>query len=151
MKTLPTEQLLLKSPGGSLILTTHRVRYETQGVGNGELISILLEELASCAMIRASSPILLVIAAIAFVLGLVGSMVGNGFGNNSGAVIIGTIVAILFVLFYFATRRQVLSLASAGATIQVNVVGMKMEMVKEFIEQAEEAKNARYLSRSGVV
>lgn len=120
-------------------------------MGSGEIISILLEELASCAMVRASQPVLLILAAIAFVLGIFGSLMGGSYGNNSGAFIIGVIVAVLFVLFYFGSRRQVLSLASAGATIQVSVVGMKMEMVKDFIEQAEEAKNARYFSRTGAV
>ena len=147
MKILPSEQVLLKSPGGSLILTTHRVRYETQAMGSGEIISILLEELASCAMVRASQPVLLILAAIAFVLGAVGNLLGGGLGSLT----IGVIVAFLFVIFYFGSRRQVLSLASAGATIQVSVVGWEMEMVKDFIEQAEEAKNARYFSRTVAV
>jgi hypothetical protein len=142
MNLMPKEVVLLESEGKSLILTTHRVRYEFEAFGNSEIRSIMLEELASCAMVRSSNIIFLVLAGICLILGVLVAAGGRG---NEGALIIGVLVAVVFVVAYFASRRQVLALASAGTTISVNTQRMKLETAKQFIEQTEAAKNARYL------
>jgi hypothetical protein len=54
MNLMPSEKVLLESTGKDLILTTHRVRYEYEALGFGEVRSIMLEELASCAIVPAS-------------------------------------------------------------------------------------------------
>jgi hypothetical protein len=139
----PNEQVLLKSPGGGLILTTHRVRYEVQSAGSGMLICIMLEEIVSCGIIRVQHPVLLVIAAISFLLGIVGWL----YDASSAAGFGGILVGLVLVGIFFATRQQLLALASAGATIRVNTAGMKAEMVTAFVDQVEFAKNARYFVR----
>jgi hypothetical protein len=86
----------------------------------------------------------LVLAGICFVLSL---LVGSR-SRNDGALYTGVIIAIVLVIAYFASRRQVLSFASAGTTITVIVMfaaGMRMATAIQFIELAEAAKNARYL------
>ena len=142
MNLMPNESVLLESEGKSLILTTHRVRYQVEAFGNAAIRSIMLEELASCALVRSSNIILLVLAGICFVLGL---LVAAGGRRMEGALVIGVILAVVFVIAYFASRRQVLALASAGTTIMVSTQGMKLEVAKQFIERTEAAKNARYL------
>jgi hypothetical protein len=102
----------------------------------------MLEELASCAMLRSSNIILLILAGICL---LGGVMVAASGPRNEGALIVGVLLSMVLVIAYFASRRQVLALASAGTTITVKTQGMKLEAVKEFIEQTEAAKNSRYL------
>ena len=142
MNPMQGEAVLLQAAGNRLILSTHRIRYETEAMGSAEIKSIMLEELASVAMVRSSNVILLILAAISLIGGVLVAASGR---SNEGALIIGVIVAIVLAVLYFASRRQVLSLASAGATITVNTQGMKLDVVKEFIERTEAAKNERFM------
>lgn len=143
MNLMPNESMLLEWKGGILILTTHRVRYQVETFGNTEIKSIMLEELASCTLVRSSYIIFLVFAGICFVLGLVIAAFFNSPGETrGGAFLIGLVLAVVFLIIYFTSQHQVLTLASAGTTISVN---MKLEAAKQFIERTEAAKNARYL------
>jgi hypothetical protein len=138
----PNEQVLFKSPGGGLVLTTHRIRHEMQHGGSRVLISIMLEEVASCGVFRVHQPVLLAIAAISFILGVVVSSTSGGSGD---AVIIGVLGALVLVGFYFASRQHVLVLGSAGATIRADVRSLTPDIVRDFIDRLEFAKNSRYL------
>lgn len=144
MELLPDEKVLLLSDDNELTLTTHRVRLESQSLGRAQIISIMLEELASCSMTRVSHPIFLILAGVSIVIGAV--VASNGRGNE-GALTLGLVAAVVFVILYFANRQQIIALASAGATINVNTQGMNPETVRAFINRAETAKNARYLLR----
>jgi hypothetical protein len=135
------ETVLVKVAGNRLVLSTHRVRYETEDMGNAVLKSIMLEELASVAMVRTSNVVLLILAAISLVLGVALSASNQA----QEPFVIGAVAAAILAVLFFASRRQVLSLASAGTTITVSMQGMKLEAVKEFIERTEAAKNTRYL------
>lgn len=141
MNLLPNETVLRESSGKTLVLTTHRVRHTTQGTGNVSVRSIMLEELASCALFKTSQPIFLIIAGICSVLGLLITLSGRSAEPLIGALILGGI----FVIIYFASQQQTIAFASAGTTIRINAGGMKLEAAKEFIEIAEQAKNARFL------
>jgi len=147
MNLLANERVLQESSSKRLILTTHRVRYQVEVLGKAEIKSIMLEELASCAMVRSSNIILLVLAGGVFLLGVLAAANGP---RNEGALGIAFIVAIAFLIAYFASRRQIIALASAGATISVSTKGMKVETIKQFIDQIEAAKNARYLLGRGI-
>lgn len=136
MNLMPGEKILLESDGKGLVLTTHKVRYEYEGVGFGEIRSIMLEELASCAMTRSSNPIFLIVAAICFIAGV---------AIGRASIVGGVILALIFLVIFFATRKQALLLASAGATITFDTRGMSPEDVKKFIDRTEAAKNERYL------
>ena len=141
MRPMQGETVLLKVAGNRLILSTHRVRYETEDMAHTTLKSIMLEELASVAMVRTNNVVLLILAAISLTLGVAISA-----GNRAEEpFIIGALGAAILVVLFFASRKQVLSLASAGTTITVSMQGMKLDAVKEFIERTEAAKNARYL------
>ena len=142
MNLMPNESVLLESESKTLILTTHRVRYQLETFGNAAIRSIMLEELASCALVRSSNIIFLVLAGISFVLGL---FVTVGANRMESAFFFGAIFAGVFVIAYFSSRQQVLALASAGVTIVVNTQGMKLEVAKQFIERTEAAKNERFL------
>jgi hypothetical protein len=146
MNSMPNEIVLFESESKRLILTTHRVRYQFESLGNAEIRSIMLEELASCTLLRSNNIIFLVLAGVCFILGGLVAAVGR---DTEVALIIGILLSIVFVVIYFATRQQILALASSGTTIKVNTESMKLETAKQFIEQAEAAKNVRYLLAKG--
>jgi hypothetical protein len=148
MKLLPPdEKTLFESPGDGLVLTTHRVRYEVRAGGSSTLISIMLDEVASCGVARVQQIVLLAIAAISLIGGVLVSMTSNGAGVP---FVVGLVIALVLVGVFFGSREQVLVIASAGATIRANVIDMDPDIVSDFVDQLEFAKNARYLaSRAG--
>ena len=101
----------------------------------------MLEEFASCALSKTSQPIFLILAAICAILGLL--MTGNA--RSPAPLIGGLVLGGIFVIIYFVSQQQVIAFASAGTTIRINAGGMKLEVAKDFIDTAEQAKNARYL------
>lgn len=100
----------------------------------------MLEEIASCALIRTSQPIMLMIAAVCVIGGALVAASGEAIG-----LVIGVLVALLFGLLYLTSRQQILSLASAGATIKTSTKGMNLEIAHQMIDAIEAAKGARYL------
>ncbi len=134
MNLLPNEKVLLRSDEEDLVLTTHRVRYQAKAWRNVEIRSIMLDELASCALTRSKNTMFLVAAALSLI-----------FGDAVIAAGSGKVLAALLVLAYFTNRRQILALASAGTRISFDIEGMAPETVVQFIERAEAAKNSRYL------
>jgi hypothetical protein len=147
MQLLTDERIILESDPRALTLTTHRVRYEYNRTGRGEVISIMLEEIASCAIARRSRPLLLIIAAIIFLLALV--LATTSQYRSNVFFVGGLIVSGLLVVAYSLTKQQVLEIASAGASIQQATASMKMESVVDFIDAVEEAKNERYRGVGG--
>ncbi|HEY6348288.1 MAG TPA: hypothetical protein VI636_02650 [Candidatus Angelobacter sp.] len=73
MNPLPGERLLLQSDNNAFVLTSHRVRFETQMTGLKKVTSIMLEELSACEITTMSKPWLLVLAAVVFLAGLASS------------------------------------------------------------------------------
>lgn len=145
MTTLPDENIVWKSASGALTLTSHRVRYQTGTGSNMMLISIMLEELASVGLIRSSNIALLVLGAVAAVLGLV-----VGAAQSSGAaMVIGLVVGGILIALYFATRQTLLAFGSAGSSIRTLVTGMKLPEILQLVEATDAAKNQRSLLLAG--
>jgi hypothetical protein len=142
MNLMPDEKILLESDPKGLILTTHRIRSEDEGLGNAQIKSIMLEELASCAIVQTSNNVLLILAALCVLIGLLLTAGGRG---DAAPFILSLLIAGILIAAYFSSRQQVLALASAGTTIRTNTKGMKLQAVKQFIDRVEVAKNERYL------
>lgn len=142
MNDLPGEKIIIESDNTVLVLTTHRVRYDAMGKGTGwadrtELVSIMLEELAACAIMRTSYPILLLLA----LMGLLIVLLVNG------GAIVGIVLTLVSLGGFLASRRHVLLLASTGGVrIQVNIASMSLQAVREFIDEVEKVKNQRFLA-----
>lgn len=142
MNLLPNEKIIIESDNNTLILTTHRVRYDAIGKGGGwadrtELVSIMLEELASCAITRISYPMLLLLALVGLLLAVL----------VEDRAIVGIAIAVLFAGGFFMSQRQVLLLTSTGGgKIQINTGNMTLQAVREFIDEVEKAKNERFLA-----
>jgi hypothetical protein len=142
MNYFPDEKVLLESDNNVLVLTTHRVRYDAIGKGGGwadrtEFVSILLEELASCAITHTSYPMLLLLALAGLLLAIL----------IPDRAIVGIAIAVLFAGGFFMSQRQVLRLSSTGGgQIQVNTASMTLQAVREFVDEVERAKNQRFLA-----
>jgi hypothetical protein len=55
--------------------------------------------------------------------------------------LVGIGIALVLLAIYFITREQYLTVSSAASAINVKVKGMKVELVKEFIDALESAKH----------
>jgi hypothetical protein len=149
MKLLPGEHILYEASGGIVKVTTHRIRYDWQESGTGVIKSIMLEEVASCTVTRQSSPWLSAVAAICVLGGLIAEA-----GSERGALVGGLFLGAIFWIAYWLTRKQVITIASARATIFLNAKSWPLEEVRELLDLIEAAKNTRYLKepiRSGIV
>lgn len=129
---LPDERVVMSSDKDILTLTTRRVRYDSTLFGSSLIISITLDSIASCGLVTKSHPILLLLAAAALI----------------GAWVIGALEGILLgavlVVFYFLTRRAVISIASnGGQTILCPTKGMDRSVIIEFLEAVEREKLQR--------
>jgi hypothetical protein len=148
MRVLPGEHVLYESEStknGTLTVSTHRVTHEQHGVGQGTIKSIMLEEVASCAMMRQTYPALLVLAVISVVVGVIANLQDR---RDLAPVGIGLLIGVVLVLCYFGKREQGVTIASAGATIFFNTVGWTLAEVRELMDEVDGAKNARYLAHS---
>jgi hypothetical protein len=131
MNLMNDEKNIIESDKGQLVLTSHRVRFDVSTAGQRKIVSIMLDELCSCELNYKSHIILILLAVLSVLFGFVG---------GSDAIVAGIIGAIVFAIAYFLTRKQMLSLSSAGAVINVEAKGMKSEDVKDFIDAVELAK-----------
>ena len=132
MKLMDNEKRILESDKGQLVLTTHRVRFDASTAGQRKIVSIMLDELSSCELNYKSYIILLLLAVLSVIFGFAGGALGT--------IIAGIVGAVVFVAAYMLTRKQMLSLSSAGGTIDVEARGMKSEDIKDFIDATERAK-----------
>ena len=137
---LKGEELIQQSPNNVVVLTTHRVRYHATSSSDAHLVSIMLEKVSSCEVKYQSSPVLLVLGAIAIVVAIV------GFNQLGGVQISGILLtaAVVLIIAYFASRKHIVSIASdGGSRISFATNGMKRETVVSFINGIEKAKVER--------
>jgi hypothetical protein len=94
-------------------------------------------------MTRKTHPLLLVLAALAFLAGIYSDLDGRG----ETLFVAFVVIAVALLLAYFMSQRQLIELASAGVSIRANTTGMSTNSVRMFINETEAAKNARYFAR----
>jgi EamA domain-containing membrane protein RarD len=137
MKLLPNEKMIIETDEKELVLTSHRVRYNAKSTNNAEFMSIMLNEVASCGIVKKTKPLLL---ALAIIIALIGLYVGAK--ESQTAAIVFILIAFFFGVGYFLTIRKMLEIASAGSSILLNVSKMSMNQIIEFVDELEGAKNA---------
>jgi hypothetical protein len=125
------EKKIMESGNGELILTTHRVRYDSKIMGKQTIVSMMLDEVCSCEMNYKSNAILVLLAGLSFLAGFSGIYLP----------LVGIGIALVLLAIYFITREQYLTISSAASAINVKVKGMKVELIKEFIDALESAKH----------
>src|SRR5437762_4197148 len=103
MNHLQGEAVLFQVAGNKLTLSTHRVRYESDTLGSAEIKSIMLEEVASIAMVHSSNIAFLVLAAISLIVGFV---VAANDQRMQGAIVVGVIAAIVLAVRFFCVAAS---------------------------------------------
>ena len=150
MQLLQDEKILVTTEHDLLVLTTHRVRYNHRRWDRAQAVSIMLEEVSSCAVGFNSRIDLLISAALALVLALFCWVQGpeymNSFLTGALAFFFGCLFAVL-ISRYLVSRRKLLSIHSAWGAIVAPLLGMTFEQGQRFIHSLEAAKNARRLSQ----
>ncbi|PSQ67832.1 MAG: hypothetical protein BRD26_09795 [Bacteroidetes bacterium QH_1_64_81] len=129
------EEIILESDTGEFTLTTHKVRLTARQFGQASVKSIMLQELTGCEIRYVSKPWLLVLAAIAFIGGLL-------IGNES-AVTLGVVVAVAAVAAYFKFRHQAVVLSSPSVKLNLSLKGMSLDSAVDMIDKVESAKHER--------
>jgi hypothetical protein len=141
---LQTGEQILGGNEADLLVTSHRIRMSWSSNGETHFQSIMLEEIASSYLGSKNNPLLLLLAAICAVLGVLFS---TDRSYEGGPLVAGILAAGILVLFYFMTRKKVITFASAGDKMYVNVSRMSFQDAKEIINLVEDAKNERYIRR----
>ena len=140
---LPDEQIVMSSTDDSLVLTNRRVYYDSVSIGRSSLISVTLDAVASCGLVTRSYPILLILAAVDFLIFLSVDTASFFAANRSFMLVFG----IALIIAYIATRKAVISIASNGGDkiiVLANSIGRKQ--VIRFIDAIELQKH-RYMER----
>jgi hypothetical protein len=132
IEMLKDEQVVLSSENDALILTTKRVRYKSEVWGSTDLVSMTLNSVASCVYKTKSYPIILILAAIAFILAI---------AEHRDMAIYLVFLSVILIVAYFMTRQAVLLISSnGGEAIVAPVKGMSQERITKFIDALENEK-----------
>ena len=129
----PGEEFVKGINSDALVLTTKRVRYDSAVVGKSVYMSITLDSVASCALRTKSSPLLLLLGAVALLFAF------SQRNNDVQTLFIGA--AVVLGLAYLITRRKVISIASnSGEGILASEAGMSRSSIIEFFGAIEQEK-----------
>jgi len=138
------EEILTQSNKSIVTLTTHRIRYNNSESGSAHIVSMLLENLSSIEVNYKSNPVVLALGVIIAVCGII--MSNNT--HDTSIAIAGLAIGAVLILYYFRSRKHIISIASnGGAKIQFETGGMKRDAVIEFINKIETAKHKRSRNR----
>lgn len=140
MKLLQGERMLMESSGKVLTLTSSRVRYDANERGSSKVISITLDAVSSCSLATRSYPMLLILCALAGIVGVILTT------SRNDASTVFYFAAVALGLAYLFLRSAILEVSSAGGTIVVPARGMSREALLEFVDAVDEAK-LRFLDR----
>jgi hypothetical protein len=130
------EKLITRSENGLIQLTNHKIRYVSQSFGKASIVSIMLNEVTTIEVhFKSFLPALL----IGILLVLTGLSLGV---QNQGSALLGLLFAGgLFILYYFLTRKHVVSIYSRGnRSIDFESNSLGRDAIMKFINQVEKAK-----------
>jgi len=147
MEKISGEETLLSTPIGStnLTLTTHRVRSDWKIKGGSIVMSITLDAVVFCGLVRKSYPVFLVLAVIAFAVAFAGFFAD--YPENLGIGI--SILGLFFLIIYFKTRSVTLDVSSANGSLSFKASGISPDRFSGIIDEIEAAK-LRYLGKERV-
>ncbi|HUL41111.1 MAG TPA: hypothetical protein VLV32_04290 [Burkholderiales bacterium] len=140
MHYMPGEKILFESKSTKLVLTTHRVRFESRTLGRKLVTSFMLEEIVSCNLIYRNHPSFI---GVGIVFGIAGFYLVR---YVDFAWAIGLTFMALCLLAYLATIERAVVLSSSNAVMNVPLGVLGDQDPIEFIDEVETAKNARYVS-----
>ena len=138
LSLFPDEKILTRSNDDIIVLTTHRICYESKQFNRAYNQSIMLEHITSCENSNTNQNWLLVVAAILVVLSI--SEYNN---HNPQAGNMGIFGAVLCGIVYYFSRRNLIVIASPSTKMRIPATGMSREQVLAFINRVEQAKYKR--------
>lgn len=150
MLSIPGETILYGTVDSDFVITSHRIRASSKGLGQADLISIMLEELNSSTLKYSSHPLFFLVAFVALIGGGLTSLFLRTPNTNLGALLkfaplcTGGVVAVGLVFLYIVTRQLTLVFASGGASITLDAMRLGMATTRDLIDTVEIAKNYRY-------
>ncbi|GDX53477.1 hypothetical protein LBMAG27_25240 [Bacteroidota bacterium] len=137
---LEGEEIISQSNDKQVTLTTYRVYYDSSQFGKAHTASIMLEKISSVEIHYSSWILFLILGGLFAIAGL-----ACGANNQGPAMMLGLAIAAVLILFYFLTRKHVVTIASdGGAKINFRTKGIKREAIIDFMNQVDKAKNNRY-------
>ena len=142
MQLMSAEEILhrLKSSAAETTLTTHRLRYIEKSAGSVNITSIMLEEICSCGISYKSNPWLFFLSFISAVASIAVLLV-----TGITYAWAGMVLAIIFLIAYFVSRSGIITVSSAGSSVNIRTTGISLDEQNQFIDDLELAKNRRYL------
>ncbi|GGH82530.1 hypothetical protein HNQ91_005828 [Filimonas zeae] len=133
---LPNEEKLLAYNGTDLILTNQRVSIEDRRLGD---VNFFLEHIAAITTAQKGYKVLLVPGCLSVLTGLV--LLTAGVSNQFQIFLIA---GIIMLLFWWATKKSVLSIVSdKGVVSNVDVDIMTKDEIQSMIDDIEEARQSR--------
>jgi hypothetical protein len=133
IRPIDGEQTILAS--GVLTVTSHRIRLHSAGGGQAHVVGMLLESVTGCELTHVAHRGLLVLAAL-------GLLSGVGLNHMDGALVVGIGLALVSVVAYFLTRRQVVRVSSPSTQMDVEVKRASFDEAIGIVEAIEHAKHA---------
>lgn len=130
---LPEENVITRSPDDQIVLTNFRIRYANNR--GKDIVSLMLDNVDSIRTRFESSPWLIILGIACLVAAAVFAADDEGYY----AIITG-IAGITCFLLYWNSRRHVVTIASASASIVFQIKDMTTESVLQFINQIEDAR-----------
>ncbi|XOV66806.1 MAG: hypothetical protein ACFHU9_14365 [Fluviicola sp.] len=131
------EKTITESSNGLIKLTNHKIRYVSKSYGKARIISMMLNEV-SAIEVHFRSYIPALIMGILFFLGALIVAADNQRNQTPlGLMIVG----IIFVIYYFLSRKHVVSIVARGkGSIDFESKGISTNEIIHFVNKVEMAK-----------
>lgn len=140
MKKLENENVILTSNNDKVILTDHRIHMKVKDWGIDYSIGIFLEDISSIEVKYKSSLILL----LAGIISIVGSVLYGLSENQSGILVLGLILGLILLAFWWFSRQHIVSISpNGGAKLNFSIQGFEAEKVEDFVWKVSKAKAER--------
>jgi hypothetical protein len=135
MKLLQNEQELMSSVGKKVILTNYRISQKDELTGKSYSISIFLEDISSIENQYKSSPVFLIIAAIALL---------GGFATGGSIMLLGLVASLILVAMWWFSRKHIITIKpNGGSSLNILVEKIKKSEVENFVYNIVKAKSER--------
>lgn len=141
MNLLANEQTITSSNENKVILTNLRLQTKDKDWGQSYSNTIFLEDISSIEVRYKSNIIFLILAGLALLMWAAQSM--NSF-SSGGQSTFAFVIAVVFALLYWFTRRHVISVTpDGGKAINFVVSNMGTQQIEDFVDKVQVAKMER--------
>ncbi len=136
-KLFDNESIIKESKDKEVVLTNRRIWKEDNINGESVYQSMMLSKVSSVQCITEEVTVLLLVSVVFALAGLY-----LFFSGLQQIAMICGVGFVVFLIFYFFTRRSVVIIASSGAKLKISLKGFKKEAVAQFVYEVEAAVNS---------